>query len=320
MLYPLKFRPIYKEKIWGGQKLNTILNKDLPLDKKIGESWEISAVEDNISVVENGFLAGNALNELVEIYMGDLLGDKVYEKYGIEFPILIKFIDANDDLSIQVHPDDKLAKERHQAYGKNEMWFIMQAEENAGLYFGFSTGINKDNYLNVSNIKDFIYKEELEPRNIYEICAGRVHSIGKGVLLAEIQQTSDITYRIYDWDRTDEKGETRELHKELALDAIHFELAPIKPISYSRETNEINEINRTPNFSTNYMQISKAITRDYAALDSFVIFMAVSGEGIISDENNYHIELKKGETLLIPAELSMIKIETSGLELLEIFL
>jgi len=320
MLYPLKFTPIYKEKIWGGQKLHTILNKDIPTDKKIGESWEISAVENNISIVENGFLQGNDLQELAEIYMGDLLGDKVYEKFGIEFPILVKFIDANDDLSIQVHPDDALAKERHLAYGKNEMWYIMHAEKDAGLYFGFTSGINKSNYLEINNIKDYIYKENIEPNNLYEIFAGRVHAIGKGVLLAEIQQTSDITYRIYDWDRTDENGQSRELHKELALDAIHFGLEPIQPITYSRKNDEVNEIYRTAYFSTNYLHLSKNLIREYAELDSFVILMALDGNGTITDENNYQITIKKGETVLIPAELNIINIETSNLELLEIFI
>jgi len=223
-LYPIRFSPIYKEKIWGGSRLKTILNKKITSDK-IGESWEISAVQDNISLVENGFLEGNTLEEIISIYMGELVGEKIYEKFGIEFPLLFKFIDANDKLSIQVHPDNDLAKQRHQAYGKTEMWYVINAENDAEIIVGFNKEIDKYQYTKAvkeNTLIKLLNKEKVKKSDAFYIPSGRVHAIGKGVLLAEIQQTSDITYRIYDWDRKDANGQERELHTEWALDAIDY--------------------------------------------------------------------------------------------------
>ena len=225
-LYPLKFKNIFKDKIWGGQKINTILGKDYTPLSNCGEMWVVSGVEGNQSIVENGFLAENELNEVVEIYMGDLVGEEVYEKYGNEFPVLIKFIDANDFLSIQVHPDDNLAKKRHAGNGKTEMWYIVEASPEAELISGFSKKVDKETYLeHLQNktLKEILNFERVKAGDVFYMPAGRVHAIGPGILLAEIQQTSDITYRIYDWDRLGVDGSLRELHTDLALDAIDFE-------------------------------------------------------------------------------------------------
>jgi len=223
-LYPIKFQPILKDKIWGGPRLKDILNKSTESDK-CGESWEISSVQGNLSIVRNGFLTGNNLQELIEVYMGDLVGDKIYSLFGIEFPLLIKFIDANDILSVQVHPDDELARVRHDAYGKTEMWYIIDAEENAELIAGFNRDLNRETYirhLQGKTLKEILNFEKVRKGDVFFTPAGRVHAVGAGILLAEIQQTSDITYRIYDWERVDDKGNPRELHTELALDALDF--------------------------------------------------------------------------------------------------
>ena len=225
-LYPLKFTPICKDKIWGGNKLNEILNKEYPELPNCGESWEISGVQDEVSVVSNGFLKGNSLEELIEVYMGDLVGEKVYEKFGIEFPLLVKFIDANDNLSIQVHPNDELSMERHDAFGKTEMWYVVQADPGAKLISGFNRKIDKEGYLKYfknGQLEEILNYEEVKAGDVFFIPAGRVHAIGKGIVVAEIQQTSDVTYRIYDFNRVDDQGNPRELHTDLAIDAIAYE-------------------------------------------------------------------------------------------------
>ncbi|HER08916.1 MAG TPA: mannose-6-phosphate isomerase, partial [Bacteroides sp.] len=201
-LYPLKFKPILKDKIWGGSRLREVLGKEA--SDRAGESWEISGVSGDISVVENGFLAGNDLTELVEVYMGDLVGEHIYEQFGLEFPLLIKFIDANDFLSIQVHPGDELARERHNSFGKTEMWYIVEAEADGQLIAGFNREMDRDTYLEHlqrGTLKEIVNFERVKKGDIYYMPSGRIHAIGAGVLLAEIQQTSDVTYRIYDWDR-----------------------------------------------------------------------------------------------------------------------
>lgn len=223
-LYPLKFEPILKDKIWGGEKLKKVLDK--PTDsKECGESWELSGVAGDVSIVSEGELKGKSLTELIGTYTGDLLGKKVYSRFGNNFPLLIKFIDANQDLSIQVHPNDAMAKERHNSFGKTEMWYVVDAEPGATLISGFNKPTSKEEYLeyfNSGKLTDLLNKENVENDDVFYLPAGRVHTIGKGLLIAEIQQTSDITYRIYDFDRTDAQGNKRELHVEQALGAIDF--------------------------------------------------------------------------------------------------
>ena len=311
-LYPLKFKPILKDKIWGGRKLKTILNKDFSPLPNAGESWEISGVEGDVSIVENGFLAGNSINEVLEIYMGDLVGDKVYERFGNEFPLLIKFIDANDVLSIQVHPDDELAMERHNSKGKTEMWYIVQADEGASLISGFSRKVSKEEYLKYleeKRLEDILMKHEVAEGDVFFIPAGRVHAIGKGILLAEIQQTSDVTYRIYDFDRKDADGNTRELHTELALDAIDYNYYDDLKTEYKHELNKTTEVVSCDYFITGVLEFDQIIEKDFYNLDSFMIYMCIDGEFDICYGDGECLNIKKGETVLVPAELRTVRLK-----------
>lgn len=302
-LYPLKLKTQFKDKIWGGEKIKTFLNKDFTPLPNCGETWEVSGVEGSESVVCNGFLQGNDLNELVEVYMGDLVGEKVYEKFGTEFPLLIKFIDANDDLSIQVHPNDSLAKKRHNSNGKTEMWYVIQADEGAELISGFNQEMNKEKYLeslNSGKINEVLNYEQVKAGDVFYIPSGRVHAICRGILLAEIQQTSDVTYRIYDWDRKDAEGNSRELHTELALEAIDFELCKDYKTNYETKKNDASEILKTQYFNTNIIEFEKDVEREFPGLDSFVLYICVEGE--VELEYRYGKEkLSMGETMLVPA-------------------
>ncbi|NQU81280.1 MAG: class I mannose-6-phosphate isomerase [Bacteroidetes bacterium] len=322
-LYPLKFKPIFKEKIWGGNKLNTILGKNLPQNKKIGESWEISGFKDNISIVSNGQLAGNNLQELVEIYMGDLVGDKVFEKFGIEFPLLIKFIDAYEALSIQVHPDDELARKRHNAFGKTEMWYIIQADKNSEIVTGFKQEINKEQYqkyFREGKLTQILNIENAEAGEVFFIPAGRVHATGKGILFAEIQQTSDITYRIYDWDRKDRNGNSRELHTELALDAIDFSTYNNYKTPYKKTKNQSVSILECKYFHTNILDLNQPIEKDYYLIDSFIIIMCLKGGLLLHYKNDKEL-VNPGETVLIPASLDNVIFEPLGeSKILEVFI
>ncbi|WP_346857272.1 type I phosphomannose isomerase catalytic subunit [uncultured Draconibacterium sp.] len=323
-LYPIKFNPIFHEKIWGGNRMKTILNKDYGNLANCGESWELSGVEGNISVVSNGFLAGNDLNEIIEIYMGDLVGDKVYEKFGVEFPLLIKFIDAQDDLSIQVHPDDKLSKKRHNAYGKTEMWYVAGTEEGALINSGFNQEVSREKYLEYFNggkLTDLLHYDEAKVGDVFFIPAGRVHAIGKGCLVAEIQQTSDVTYRIFDYNRKDDKGNERELHTDLALDAIDFSYASEYKTNYTIEENKAVELVSCPYFTTNIIEFTEEIEKDYNNLDSFVIYMTMDGSfDIVTDEGSETIEM--GETVLIPASLDLIQLKpnSESVKIMEVYI
>ncbi len=323
MLYPLKFEPLYKYRIWGGNKLNSLLNKK-NAPEKTGESWELSGVEDNISVVANGFLAGNTIQELAEIYMGELLGDHVFEKFGEEFPLLIKLIDANDVLSIQVHPDDELAKERHQAYGKTEMWYVIQSDEGANLFSGFSEKLSKESYLkhlSNSTIKDTLNSEPVRAGDVFFIPAGRVHATGAGILFAEIQQTSDITYRIFDWDRIDKDGKARELHTDLAIDAIDFKVYDNYKTDYKRLPNKSNLIETCDYFTTNFIPFDKTIEKDYIDIDSFVIYICLEGSFSIVSGDGSQTAVRKGETVLLPASIDRVVLEPSAqCNILEVYI
>jgi len=312
-LYPLKFTPILKDKIWGGEKLKTILDKDFSPLPNAGESWEISGVEGDVSVVSNGFLKGNTLNEVLEVYMYDLVGDKVFNRFGNEFPLLMKFIDANDVLSIQVHPDDKLAEERHDSYGKTEMWYVVQADEGASLISGFSKSVTKEEYLKCleeNRLEDILMSHDVKPGDVFFIPAGRVHAIGKGILLAEIQQTSDITYRIYDFGRKDDSGNTRELHTEQALDAIDYKYYDDLRTEYKHELNKTAKVVSCDYFTTNLLEFDQIIEKDYYQFDSFIIYMCIEGSfDVCYGYGKEHcVEVKKGETVLVPAELRAIRL------------
>lgn len=303
-LYPLKFKPILKEKIWGGQNLKSSLNKNIPAGKNIGESWELSGVENNVSVVENGFLAENELDDLIEIYMGDLVGDKVYDQFGINFPLLIKFIDANDVLSIQVHPDDELAKQRHNSNGKTEMWYIVNAKKDAELISGFNHEMDKNQYLNHlknNKLPKILNYEKVTAGDVYNIPAGRVHAIGAGIVLAEIQQSSDITYRIFDWNRKDDKGNYRELHTDEALDAIDYKVYDNYKTEYKSVKNQTSQILSNKYFETHILDFNNTIEKNYNQVDSFVIYMCLEGKFEIGYYESEKITVEKGETILIPA-------------------
>lgn len=319
--YPLKFRPILKEKIWGGNKLENLLHKKAD-GKRMGESWEISAVEENISVVANGRLEGKSLKDLLGEHRGNLVGGKIYEKFKEQFPLLIKFIDADTALSVQLHPNDDLARERHSSFGKTEMWYIMQADEGAQINIGFKESISEAEYLkylNSGKITDVLHFEKVKRGDTFYINPGKVHAIGAGVLLAEIQQTSDITYRIFDWNRTDEQGNSRELHTALALKAIDFEKRDDFKRTYSEEKNQSNTIVSCPYFTTNFLPVTGRLEKDYAAVDSFVIFMCVSGTAEISVDSNSEV-IQQGQTVLIPAENKKVEIFSEGSELLEVYI
>ncbi|PLX07919.1 MAG: mannose-6-phosphate isomerase [Marinilabiliales bacterium] len=322
-LYPLKFKPIFKDKIWGGQKIKTSLKLDYGDLPNCGEAWMMSGVEGNPTLVDNGFLAGNELNEIVEIYMGELVGDKVFNQFGNEFPLLIKFIDSNDWLSIQVHPDDELARKRNIGYGKTEMWYMLDATEDAELIAGFNKKTDKNEYLkHLENktLKEVLNFEKVEKGDVFYIPAGRVHALGPGCLLAEIQQTSDTTYRIYDWDRIDATGMFRELHTEEALDAIDFEYHEKYKTEYNKTLNETNELVDSQYFTTRILHLDKPVLKNYAALDSFVIYIATEGDLEIKWDGG-SIGLHKGETLLVPASIDNIAIKPARKStLLEIFI
>lgn len=319
ILYPLKFKPLYKYRIWGGEKLRTTLNKNFE-ESNIGESWEISDVKNNQTLVKEGSLKGMNLQELAETFTTEFLGTHVYKTFGTNFPLLLKYIDAKKPLSIQVHPNNELAENRHDSSGKNEMWYIMDAEDDAEIIVGFSKVVTKEEYqdaLKSSSITKILNKESVTRGDVFNIPTGRVHAIGAGVLLAEIQQTSDVTYRIYDYDRVDAKtGELRELHTEQALDAIDFDVKDSYKTSYSIKENASSKLIHTPYFKTNILAMNGNLKRDFSNLDSFVILMSVEGSFIVTYKE-YNYSIKFGETLLIPACITDIEIDGKG-KLLEV--
>lgn len=320
-LYPLKFAPRLKEKIWGGQKLKTVFSRDLGSLPNAGESWDLSGVEGEESVVVNGKLAGNNLAELLEIYMGDLVGEKVYERCGNQFPLLVKVIDANDALSIQVHPDDEMAKERHNSLGKTEMWYLLDADKNASLISGFVEPMTKERYLKSvedNTLEGLLRSYDVQKGDVFFMPAGRVHAIGRGCLIAEIQETSDITYRIYDFNRVDSSGKPRELHTDLAVDAIDFSYVENAKISYELKKNQPAQVVDCEHFTTSVLQVSGAMQRNYEMLDSFVILMGVEGDLTVKFDGGEE-KISMGETLLIPAAMSGVELVSEGGKVLEVY-
>jgi len=318
-LYPIKFKPILKDKIWGGQKLKTLLNKTSSLSN-IGESWEISDVEGDTSVIENGNLKGESLKTLLETYKADILGETNYKTFGNKFPLLIKFIDAKEDLSIQLHPNDELAAKRHNSFGKTEMWYVMQADDNSNLIVGFNQKMTPETYLKHledKTLTEILNFDKVKAGDTYFIEVGRVHAIGAGVMLAEIQQTSDITYRVYDWDRVDDQGNERDLHNDLAIDAFNFEMEDDFRVQYENEENTSNEMVSCPYFTTSFLHVTDSILK-LNTKDSFFIYMCVEGEVMIETELASEF-LKQGETILIPAAIKTYKITSSNAKLLEVY-
>jgi mannose-6-phosphate isomerase len=305
-LYPLKFKPQAKATVWGGNKLRTLFNKSFPAAGKIGESWELSAVQRSLSVVTNGFLKGNTIEELTEVYLGELVGEKNYDRFGIEFPVLVKLIDAAETLSVQVHPDDETARIRHNAYGKTEMWHVLQADSGAGLYVGFNRHLTATEFYDrVQNntLLETLNFVEVKPGDTFFITPGTIHAIGKGIVLAEIQQTSDITYRIYDWGREHDPATARAMHVEQAIDIIDYAKKTEAKIDYAARTNEPVELVDSPYFVTNLVTINRPLARNLSGNGSFVIYVCTDGAATIQYANGSET-VAKGETLLIPAAIA----------------
>tara|TARA_B110000459_G_scaffold203268_1_gene259121 strand:+ start:1695 stop:2657 length:963 start_codon:yes stop_codon:yes gene_type:complete len=320
MLYPLKFQPILKDKIWGGQKLQQILNKPTS-STEAGESWEISDVEGDTSVVSNGTMAGTSLKSLMELHTTDLLGHKNFQQFGTKFPLLIKFIDAKSDLSVQLHPNDALAKARHNSFGKTEMWYVVQADPDSNLIVGFNQPMTKELYLKhleAKTLESILNFDTVEAGDTYFIEVGRIHAIGAGVLLAEIQQTSDVTYRVYDWDRVDSKGNHRELHNDIALEAFDFDMPDNYRVNYSRDAQTSTELVSCPYFTTNVLEVKTSLLVENNH-DSFMIYMCVEGSAIVKIEG-HQTEFSKGETVLIPAGIKSFSISANHAKLLEVYI
>ncbi len=313
-LYPLKFYPVFRDKVWGGQRIKTILGKNFDPLPNCGETWEISGMEGFDSVVRNGFLAGNTLPELAEVYMGDLVGDKVFDTHGTYFPLLIKFVDADDPLSVQVHPNSAVAKERHGAYGKTEMWYVVHAEPGAEIIVGFKPGIDKAAYLNHlknNTLSTILNIEKAFAGDVFFMPAGRIHAIGAGVTLCEIQQASDITYRVYDWDRPGQDGKPRDLHLEEAIGVIDF--APVSGYKtlYTPRNNAATKLVSCPYFTTNLLLFDRQIEYDYYHVDSFVIYICIEGSFRMLYAGGEE-SVVKGDVVLLPAELKNIQLIPDG--------
>ena len=322
-LYPLKMMPLFKNKIWGGNKINEFFGIDYSPLPNCGEMWMVSGVEGNESVVENGFLEGNHLNELLEIYMSDLVGEKIYQKFGNEFPLLVKILDANDKLSVQVHPDDALAEERDLGLGKTEMWYVIDADKDAELISGFNKDISSDEFkkeLECGSLINLLNTEKVEKGDVFYIPAKRIHALCEGILLAEIQQTSDITYRVYDWGRLDENGKSRELHIEEAIDSIDFRKTENAKTEYQYQHNKTTELVQSEFFTTNLLHLDHAVEKDFSSLDSFVIYLCIEGGGAVRALDTV-LEFKAGECVLLPAVTKTVEFHPAGeMKMLEVHL
>ncbi len=309
MLYPIKFKPRVKERIWGGTAILERKGKAvsrLAKDKLYGESWDLSSVKGDISVVANGMLKGNNLEEIIEVYMGELVGEQNFERYGLEFPLLIKYLDCNDRLSVQVHPDDELAAERHDSFGKTEAWYIAECKEGAAIYLGFKDlNTTREEYISAvaeSRLESLLNRVEVHKGDIFFIPAGTVHALGAGIEVVEVQQTSDITYRIYDWDRVDASGKGRELHTALAVDAIDFEAdAELLHKKYDVAKCGEAKVIESPYFTMAIQDIDGKKSLDRSMLDSFVVYICLEGSATISVDGVQE-SLDSGELVLVPAE------------------
>lgn len=301
-LYPLKFSPILQERIWGGEKLKTSLHKEGSY-LGIGESWELSGVPGQLSLVSNGALGGRSLQELIDQYGAALLGENVLRLFGKEFPILIKFLDAAQDLSIQVHPEDNLAQKRHGSKGKNEMWYVMEAEPEAALIVGFKEGVDQQRYqaaLEKDALLSILDRHEVKEGDAFYIAAGTIHAIGAGILLAEIQQTSDVTYRVYDFNRTNADGHKRPLHTQEALAALHFEHSKDYKRAYESKTNALSPIVKSPYFTTKKLQVQGKFKSIIDPRESFIILICVKGTAEVATAYGRE-DLNYGEIILLAA-------------------
>ena len=306
-----KFTPILKNTIWGGTKIAPFKNIQTSL-RKVGESWEISGVPGNETIVSGGPYAGRNLNDLVAEQKEALVGKANYERFGNEFPLLIKFIDARDDLSIQVHPTDEIAHRQGRERGKTEMWYLMPSEPEATLLCGLKKHITPDEYkrmVSEKTIVDAIARYPVHEGDCFFLPAGRIHAIGSGCFLAEIQQTSDVTYRIYDFDRHDDLGRPRELHTELAAESINYDVLPDYQTHYTPAKNQRVQLVECPYFTTSVYDLDQPINLDYTSLDSFVILIGLSGAGIVTEAEGTRFVLRAGETILLPATTGRLSVE-----------
>lgn len=327
ILYPLKFTPAYFEKIWGGQHIKTVLNQDFGDLMNCGEAWLLSGLEGQNSIVSNGDFAGDELNDLIETFMGDLVGDEVFNRFGERFPLLIKIIDPLDNLSIQVHPDDELAQEIGLQNGKTEMWYVMNAEKDATLVSGFNRDVTPEEFeeaIKEKTISDMLNHEKVQNDDTFFIPARKIHALGAGCMVAEIQQTSDTSYRVYDWDRIDRYGMQRELHIDESLATINFKKEDSGKVKYDKNIkNATVNLVKCPYFTTNLIKLDAeaALKKDYSELDSFVILMSVSGNFILSYEGGSEL-VKTGECILVPNVVNNVNIISTNEEckLLEVYI
>lgn len=311
-LYPIKFAPIFKERIWGGDKIKNLLGYDV--EGKCGEVWTVSCVDDEVSVVSEGFLEDNDLEELVEVYMGEMVGDGVYQEFGVYFPILVKFIDSEDWLSVQVHPDDEYARKEGYINGKTEMWYVVDAEPGAQIINGFKKDITKMEFverLRDKKLVEVLNFVDVQKGDVIMIPAGRVHALGKGIVVAEIQQTSDITYRIHDWDRVDSNGMGRKLHLADALNVVNFARNDEDRVDYVVKENGVALLVDDANFAVRLLDATAVVKRDYGALDSYVVYTCVGGSGTVIC-NNMSATIHLGESILIPAAIEEVMIVPMG--------
>ncbi len=316
--YPLQFEPILKERIWGGTKLKSYLNKPIT-SEFTGESWEISTVENDVSIVSNGDFKGKSLNELIDEFPAEILGTKVYSAFGKQFPLLFKYLDAREDLSIQLHPNDALAKKRHNSFGKTEMWYVMQADADAGLIVGFKEKSSPSAYtqhLNDKTLLDILDTKKVQKGDVFFLNTGTIHAIGAGNVIAEIQQTSDITYRVYDFDRVDSNGNKRELHNDLALEAINYNTVKSQR-TYTKKENVSNEMVHCQYFTTNFIPLTGTM-KVQKNQDSFTVYMCVDDHFELSF-NGKTYSYQKGDTVLIPASLTDFQLNGKA-SILEIYI
>ena len=308
---PLKFKALLKQTIWGGDKIIPFKHLDDHLEN-VGESWEISGVPGNETVVADGEYAGKKLNELVIEQKDKFVGKANYERFGDEFPLLIKFIDARQDLSIQVHPTDEIAKRQGKERGKTEMWYIMDSDKDAKLYSGLKKQITPEQYkamVEDDTITDALAQYEVKEDDCFFLPAGRIHAIGTGCFLAEIQQTSDVTYRIYDFKRKDKDGNYRQLHTKEAAECINYTVEDDYRTHYEHKKNEGVTLVECPYFTTAVYDLDEPMTLDYSELDSFVILIGLKGEGTITDNEGNTVTISAGESILVPATTDTLRVE-----------
>ena len=307
----IKFNALLKSTLWGGEKIVPFKHLCTEQDN-VGESWEISGVPGNETVVANGAYAGKKLNDVVAILKEKLVGKDNYERFGNEFPLLIKFIDARQDLSIQVHPTDEIAKRQGKERGKTEMWYLLDSDKDATLLCGLKQQITPSQYAEMvanDTIVDAIARYNVKEGDCFFLPAGRIHAIGTGCFLAEIQQTSDVTYRIYDFKRKDKDGNYRELHTKQAAECIDYNVSKNYRTEYTPAKNQGVSLVQCPYFCTAVYDLNEPMTLDYSELDSFVVLIGLKGEAKITDNEGNTVSFQAGESILVPAITKTLKVE-----------